>query len=258
MAEQESRSADIALSLEALQERISKAVLRSGRHPNEVTLIAVTKFFPLADLQILRRLGQQDFGESRDQEASVKIPELRAWARQEAQNLPNSNEPTRVHFVGQVQTKKARSVARYADVVHSLDRSKLVSALDTGVAHALESGQRTRPLEALIQVNLDPQAPPDRGGVPPDQIMPLAKEVADSANLRLTGLMAVAPRGAQGADARAAFDRLSALSAELTQVYPQARLISAGMSSDLEEAIQAGATHLRVGGAILGSRYLGR
>ncbi|MBW8173572.1 YggS family pyridoxal phosphate-dependent enzyme [Ornithinimicrobium sp. Arc0846-15] len=255
---QDERRHQVQQGLAAVQGRITQAVQAAGRDSDDVALIAVTKFFPLSDCQLLLEMGQVDFGESRDQEASEKIPDLRDWAQARGDNGTSDSRPFTTHFVGQVQSKKARSLARYVDVVHSVDRPKLVTALDRAVQHACEAGERSEGMGALIQVNFDSDAAADRGGVSPSEVPALAEKIARSDHLRLLGLMAVAPQGAQGQEAQEAFDSLAAACHDLKQVYPQANWMSAGMSGDLEEAINAGATHLRVGGAILGSRYPGR
>jgi hypothetical protein len=177
----------------------------------------------------------REVGESRDQEAGPKAAAL-------------AGQDLRWHFVGQLQRNKARSVARYADVVHCVDRTRLVPALDAGAADA------QRELDVLVQVDLggsshDPGAP--RGGAAPQDTRDVAAAVVAAPQLRLRGLMAVAPRGE---DPAVAFDRLAALSARLRAEHPDATWLSAGMSADLEQAVAAGATHLRVGSAVLGSR----
>jgi pyridoxal phosphate enzyme (YggS family) len=195
----------------------------------------VAKTFPAADVRLLVDLGVADVGENRDHEARAKAAEL-------------ADLPVRWHFVGQLQRNKARSVARYADVVHSVDRPGLVTALDRSASDA------GRALDVLLQVDLGgaaarPGAP--RGGALPDDVPKLAEAVSGSASLRLCGLMGVAPRDENPA---AAFARLAALAADLRRSHPDATWLSAGMSGDLEQAVAAGATHLRVGSAVLGSR----
>lgn len=247
-AQDEARTLELARGLSAVRDRIAAACDAVGRDPALVTLIVVTKFFPAPDLARLLRLGVTDIGENRDQEAAAKLDQLRALV---PQTLP------RVHFIGQLQTNKATSVARYADVVHSVDRQRLVRALERGA----QAAQRT--LEVLIQVNLDEQQDvgdsgsgaartgPGRGGVAPWELPEVAGVVEECPSLRLRGLMGVAPLGGQ---ADRAFERLATLSRQLQGEHPGADVISAGMSGDLEAAVAAGATHLRVGSAILGSR----
>lgn len=203
-------------------------------------MIAVTKTAPATDVGLLAELGITDIGENKDQEAGPKYDESVGY-------------PAAVgltwHFVGQLQTNKARSVARYADAVHSVDRVRLVTALDEACR------QRDRTLRCLLQVRLDapdgtPQ-PARRGGVVPESVAELADRVAGSETLRLAGVMAVAPHRA---DPRPAFDQLRQVSERLRAQYPEASWISAGMSDDLEVAIEFGATHVRVGRGILGER----
>jgi pyridoxal phosphate enzyme (YggS family) len=230
------RRRELSTSLGLVQERIGSACAAVGRSPGEVALIVVTKFFPASDIEVLCQLGVTDIGESRDQEASAKIAALPAEVRQ----------GLKIHFVGQVQSNKTASLASYVDAVHSIDREKLVRSLDQAAAAA------GREVNALVQVSLreDP-ADGGRGGIPPDGVAELASRVAAAQHLRLRGLMAVAPLGV---DPGKAFARLATVARTLRADHPEATWISAGMSADLESAVANGATHLRVGTAILGSR----
>jgi pyridoxal phosphate enzyme (YggS family) len=234
-APEDRRTAELATNLARVEARVQAACDQAGRARSDVTLIVVTKTFPAADVVRLVHLGVREVGENRDQEASAKVADVRS-------TLPEG--PLRWHFIGQLQRNKARSVARYSDVVHSVDRPSLVQALDAG-AHG--AGRR---LDVLVQVNLDPSAV-GRGGVEPDDLPALADRVASATALTLRGLMAVAPLGA---DPVPAFERLAELAARVRRDHPGATWVSAGMSGDLEAAVQAGATHLRVGSAVLGSR----
>ena len=231
MSSGEARRAELAGNLARVRERIEAACAQAGRDPAEVTLVAVTKFFPASDIDLLVELGITAIGENRDQEASAKVSEL------------TRRQDLEVHFIGQLQTNKSGSVVSYADVVQSVDRPKLVAALDRGAA---AHGVRPR---VLVQVSLDD--PPDRGGVEPQGAGALADEVAGCEHLDLRGVMAVAPLGT---DPGAAFARLREVAHGIRQSHPGATWISAGMSGDLEAAVAHGATHLRVGSAILGSR----
>lgn len=235
-AVRDSRTAELAANLARVEERVAAACASAGRPRDDVTLVVVTKTFPASDVVRLVGLGVREVAENRDQEASDKVAEV-------AGALGDGPTP-RWHFVGQLQRNKARSVARYADVVHSVDRVRLVPALDAG------AGAAGRLVDVLVQVNLDPTAV-GRGGAEPDDVAAVAEAVADAASLRLRGLMAVAPLGAEP---RPEFERLVALSERLRGDHPDADWVSAGMSSDLEAAVLAGATHLRVGNAVLGSR----
>lgn len=240
----DARREELQASLEQVRQRIADACGAAGRSPEEVTLVAVTKFFPASDVELLAGLGVRDVGESREQEALPKVAELEAGVR----------ERLAVHFVGQLQTNKANRVARFADVVQSVDRSRLVTALDRGVALALEGELRHTPLDITLQVDLGEGEDRGRGGALPEDLAGLAEEAAGAEHLRLRGLMAVAPNGLDDDGVRAAFDRLAELSAALRDDHPEAGWLSMGMSADLEIAIASGATHLRVGTAILGSR----
>ena len=227
-----SRRDELAANLAAVEQRITAACAAAGRRRDEVTLIAITKTWPVEDVALLRDLGVRDFGENRDQEAAPK-----------ARRLAPAVTDVRWHFVGTVQTNKARSVASYADVVHSVDRLSLVHALSAGAVRA------DRVVDALVQVSLD--GAEGRGGAVPEDVPGIADAVAAAAGLRLAGVMAVAPLGA---DPARAFARLAELAAALRESHPDATTISAGMSADLESAVAAGANALRVGTALLGHR----
>lgn len=237
----DARTAELAENLARVEQRVAAACAAAGRARAEVTLVVVTKTFPAQDVVRLVEMGVREVAENRDQEASAKVAEVAASLN--AASLDAASLP-RWHFVGQLQRNKARSVARYTDVVHSVDRVPLVAALQSGAQAA------DRDVEVLVQVNLDPSAA-GRGGAEPDDVPLVADAVAGADRLRLRGVMAVAPLGA---DPRPAFDRLVALAERLRADHPDARWVSAGMSGDLEAAVQAGATHLRVGSAVLGSR----
>ena len=231
------RRAELVSALAAVRGRLVDACASVGRDVHSVTMVAVTKGFPASDVLDLAALGISDFGESRDQEARAKIAELdRAvpvW----------TPEAVRWHFVGKLQTNKCRSIARYSAVVHSVDRAEVVAALEAGAARA------EREIDVFAQVSLD--GDPARGGVVADSLPSLADQIAESPSLRLLGVMAIAPLGA---DPDQAFERLAVISAELRERHPGAVSISAGMTADFEAAIRNGATHVRVGTALLGRR----
>ncbi|MCW2776833.1 MAG: alanine racemase domain protein [Frankiales bacterium] len=222
------RAAELAASLAEVEQRLVEACVAAGRAREEVLLLAVTKTWPLSDVLLLRDLGLQAFGENRDQEAAGK-----------ARELPGVHW----HFVGQVQTNKAASVAAYASVVHALDRPSLAQALSRGAAKA------GRTVEVLVQVRLDDAD--GRGGAAPDDVPALADLAAGLPGLRLAGVMAVAPLGQ---DPAPAFARLHDVAARLRADHPDAADVSAGMSGDLEQAVAAGATIVRIGTALLGRR----
>jgi pyridoxal phosphate enzyme (YggS family) len=239
------RAAEIGRNLTAVSTRIAAACRAAGRDPAGVTLIAVTKTYPASDVLALASLGLTDIGENRDQEAAPKAAAVLA-----------AGQAVTWHFIGQLQTNKAHAVARYADFVHSVDRVRLVRALGAGARAA------GRDLTCLVQVSLDPAdaggrpvtaepAPPARGGAPPALLAEVAAAIEAEEGLTLGGLMAVAPLGA---DPRAAFAPLRELSDAVRAVNPSATLVSAGMSGDLEAAVACGATHLRIGTALLGDR----
>ena len=222
------RRDELAANLAEVEARIQAACSAAGRSRDEVTLVAVTKTWPVSDCELLRDLGVADLGENRVHEAAEKAAAVR---------------DVRWHFVGSVQTNKARDVAAFADVVHSVDRPSLISVLGDGAVRA------GRVVDVLLQVSLD--GDPARGGAAPDDVPGLGEQVAGTAGLRLAGVMAVAPLGA---DPAPAFARLAEVAARLRASHPAATVISAGMTGDLEQAVQAGATHLRVGTAVLGAR----
>jgi pyridoxal phosphate enzyme (YggS family) len=192
----------------------------------------VTKFFPESDVRLLAALGVTAVGENRHQEASVKAAACAdlhlTW-----------------HFIGSIQSNKAAAIAGYSDVVESVDRTKLVAALDRGAA------ERDRIVDCLVQVSLDPPDAHGRSGAAPKVVPEVAAAIEAAASLRLRGVMAVAPLGAPPLPA---FERLAEVAADLRRDHPAATVVSAGMSGDLEEAIRCGATHVRVGSAVLGPR----
>ncbi|GJF22068.1 MULTISPECIES: YggS family pyridoxal phosphate-dependent enzyme [Streptomyces] len=232
------RKDELAVNLAKVEERIAAACEAAGRRRDEVTLIVVTKTYPADDVRILSGLGVRHVAENRDQDAAPKAAAC-------------SDLPLSWHFVGQLQTNKVRSVVGYADVVQSVDRAKLVTALSR---EAVRAG---REVGVLLQVALDAgeSARGERGGVAPAGIEELADLVAGSDGLRLDGLMTVAPlTGEYAGRQQAAFAHLMDLSTHLRRAHPAANMVSAGMSADLEQAVAAGATHVRVGTAVLGVR----
>ncbi|GAB3088532.1 YggS family pyridoxal phosphate-dependent enzyme [Nocardioides zeae] len=232
------RRAELAAALAAVRRRVTDAAAAAGRAPDDVGLVVVTKFFPASDVRDLADLGVRDVGENRHQEAEAKAAEC-------------ADLDLRWHFIGGLQSNKAAAVAAYADVVESLDRAKLVGPLARGRAARLDRGEAEGPLDCLVQVSLDAPGAEHRAGCPPDRLAELCERVADDEHLRLAGLMAVAPLGEEPA---AAFDRLASCAARVRADHPGATTLSAGMSGDLEEAVAAGATHVRVGSAVLGAR----
>jgi pyridoxal phosphate enzyme (YggS family) len=237
MTEDAARLAELAERLATVRRRIESAAAEAGRAHALPTLIVVTKFHPAADIRRLATLGVRDVGENRDQEAATKAAEL-------------ADLGLNWHFVGQLQSKKAKSVARYAHAVHSIDRLGLIDGLERAIAAEQDRTGRGA-LQCFIQVSLDDDAGAHRGGAAPAEVLPLADRLAAARGLELTGLMAVAPLGVSP---EAAFEKLAGISASLVAAHPSATAISAGMSQDLEAAIRFGATHLRIGSDILGSR----
>ncbi len=225
------RREQLARNVTLVRQRVARASVAAGRRPEDVTVVAITKTRPASDVRILSELGIVNVGESRDQEARPKVDACAdlglTW-----------------HFVGQLQRNKAGSVARYADVVQSVDRAPLVDAL------ARAATSRGRQLGVCIQVDLAGDRA-GRGGADPQEALRLADLVADREGLDLLGVMAVAPLGSDPAEA---FGRLATVHDQITSRHPGAVMRSAGMSGDLEAAIAAGATHIRPGSALLGAR----
>jgi len=227
-----SRREEVAANLAAVRARIAAACAEVDRSPEEVRLVVVTKFFPVSDIRLLVELGVTDVGENRHQEAQEKAAAC-------------ADMPLDWHFIGGLQSNKAAAVASYSQVVESVDRVKLVAPLDKG-AH-----QRSHAVDCLLQVSLDPPGAEGRSGADPGDLPALAAAVEEAGRLSLRGLMAVAPLGE---DPRTAFARLADVRRDFLVDHPHATWLSAGMSADLEHAVQAGATHVRIGSAVLGSR----
>ena len=217
------RKAEIARNLQEVKERIIGAAKSVNRDPNEIELIVVTKTFPISDIEILRELGETNFGENRDQEAGPKAEIISAtW-----------------HFQGQIQSNKIKSICQWADVIHSISSEKEI----------LKFAQSERKHQVFLQVSLDGQV--GRGGANPADLAQLADLVNESNNLELLGLMAVAPLGVEPMKA---FADLAQINQGFAGQFPNSKFLSAGMSGDFEAAIKNGATHIRVGSSILGSR----
>ncbi len=238
MSEQVTARRDaISAGLQRVRSRIDATLAESGRRPGAVVVVVVTKTFPARDVRLLAELGVRDIGENRHQEAVEKCAacadlEL-VW-----------------HFVGALQTNKSAAVAGYADVVHSVDRLSLVSALAKGARRA------DRTLRCLVQVSLDERPRRQgttgrRSGADPSEVLEIADAVAAGEDLQLVGVMGVAPLAG---DPDAAFARLADTATSVRGRHPGADMISAGMSGDLEAAVRRGATHVRVGSAVLGAR----
>jgi len=226
------RLSDIQGNLEVIQSRIKNACSAAGRDVSEITLIAVTKTYPASDVDLLKQLGIENVGENRDQEASSK--------KSEVKNQFNW------HFIGQLQSNKAKSVVNYADLIHSVDRWSLAKEIQKSA----QGINKVQPV--LIQVDLDQSGPdPTRGGIWPAELNELVASINQASHLELKGLMSVAPLGEKP---ELAFARLKDIRVGFLKENPEAQILSAGMSDDLEAAILHGATHLRIGSALLGER----
>lgn len=233
--EQEARREELRTNLATVRERIAGAATAAGRDPDDVQLVVVTKFFPASDVRLLTELGVTRLGENRHQEAQAKVHECAEMGLTDLS----------WHFIGGLQSNKAAAVASYADVVESVDRTKLVKHLQRG-AH-----ERGRDLDVLVQVSLDPPDAGHRNGADPDTVPRLVDAIQQAGALRLRGVMAVAPLGE---DPLPAFERLAEVAEGVRRTAPDATWISAGMSGDLEQAVKCGATHVRIGSAVLGPR----
>jgi len=209
------RREELAANLASVQERITRS---------DVTLIVVTKTYPVSDAQILKELGVENFGENRTEEGEVKAAAV----------------PATWHFQGGIQSRKLKDIVQWADVIHSLDSTE----------HALKLGQRAvRPMKVFLQLSLD--GDPERGGVVESELAALAEVVLAAPNLELVGLMCVPPVSAIPAEA---FSQIYSVHQRFLRDFPNAQSLSTGMSGDFEVAIDHGATHIRVGSSILGSR----
>jgi pyridoxal phosphate enzyme (YggS family) len=217
------RKDEIAQGLRDVKERIQSAAKSVNRDPNEIRLIVVTKTFPISDIEILCELGESNFGENRDQEAGPKAQAI----------------PATWHFQGQIQSNKIKSICEWADVIHSISSEKEI----------LRFAQSPRRHQVFLQVSLDGQE--GRGGASPSDLAQIADLVNQSNNLELLGLMAVAPLGVEPDKA---FADLAHINQGFVGQFPNSKYLSAGMSGDFETAIKYGATHIRVGSSILGSR----
>ena len=219
-----SRYDEIAHNLERVRNQIKSAAESSNRAYDDITLIAVTKTFPVSDVHILASLDVHHYGENRDSDAAPKAAAV----------------PGTWHFQGQIQSNKLKSIASWANVIHSLDEIRHIQALDKVAIHRIG---------VFLQVSLD--GAQGRGGAATADLSALADSVMNSTHLDLMGLMAVAPLDESSDQA---FEKLATIHDGFKASYPMATSLSAGMSNDFESAISHGATHIRVGSSILGSR----
>ncbi len=236
------RADELVAALAAVRERIAAACSAAGRDPSGVRLLTITKTFPAADVALLADLGLSGFGEARDQEAVPKVAEL-------AGLRPGAGP--RWEMVGRLQRNKARSVARWAHAVQSVDSPRLAEALGRAAVAADEAGERSGPLRVLVQASIDGDT--GRGGCPLPALGALADSVASTDGLQLAGVMAIAPLGKEPDEA---FATLAGSAARIRRDHPAATELSAGMSGDLEAGIRHGSTCVRVGTALLGGRRL--
>ena len=235
------RRIEISQNLAVVERQITLAVEKSNRDRSEITLIAVTKNFPVSDVVHLYDLGLRNFGENRDQEARAKVDEFKKYVS----DSEKTEDQVKWHFQGQLQRNKLRSIATWADFIHSIDQEKYLLPLQQ------LSIELKKPISLLLQLSLDLPIRPDRGGVPPEELIELGTKVKEHSGLILQGLMAVAPLDVAP---DLAFGALQTISGTFLKAFPDATWVSAGMSGDFVAAIAAGATHIRIGSSILGSR----
>jgi pyridoxal phosphate enzyme (YggS family) len=228
------RRDELERNLRSVREEIERACLQVHRDPSEITIIAVTKNFPSSDIRILHELGMTNFGESKVQEFAQKFDDL-------------ADLVATWHFIGTIQSNKIKELVRIAQVIHSVDSAQHVEKMNS-LAAGIE-----KVMTLLIQVNLDPDFPNNRGGIRPHEIEKLAQHIEALANVRLAGLMFIA---SPLLDTQRAFEGFSEALKAFQASHSNASLVSAGMSADIEEAIAIGATHLRIGSKLLGNRPL--
>lgn len=222
------RADEISANLEKVNEQIKLAAEKANRSTDEITLIAVTKTFPVSDIEILYSLGIREFGENRDQEASGKVGLL--------------PDDVKWHFQGQIQSNKLKSITSWASYIHSVDQLKYAQIISS------HSGGEKKSI--FIQVSLD-KPPQSRSGVNPSDLLELAGAISQLPGISLQGLMAVAPVNSPAEDA---FAELVAIRSDFLRTFPAAKSLSIGMSGDYQIAIKYGATHIRIGSSILGIR----
>ena len=214
--------------IERVEARIRAAASRAGRQRHEIALVAVTKTFPAEAITGAYALGLRDFGENYVREVEAKA-------------LPDPLPGARFHLIGHLQANKSNRAAELFDVVQTVDSERLARLLNDAPR------RRAQPLEVLIEVKLSEESA--KSGAEPEQVPALAAALAAFPNLRLTGLMTMPPWSEDPETSRPFFRRLSTLAASLG--LPQ---LSMGMSQDFEVAIEEGATLVRVGTALFGSR----
>ena len=223
-----SRVDEISANLEKVKEQIKLAAASVNRLSDDITLVAVTKTFPVSDIEILYSLGIRDFGENRDQEASEKVGLL--------------PKDVRWHFQGQIQSNKLKSITSWASYIHSVDQLRYAQMISD------YSAGNEKPI--FMQVSLD-KPPQSRSGVNPSELLELAGDISALPGIRLQGLMAVAP---VNSPAEQAFAELEDIRSDFLSTFPDAKSLSIGMSGDYQIAIKYGATHIRIGSSILGIR----
>jgi pyridoxal phosphate enzyme (YggS family) len=215
------------------QTRIASAASKSGRSPQSVGLVAIGKGHPAQALRMLFDLGQRDFGENYLQEALPKMESL-------------NDLPLRWHFTGQIQSNKTRVIAEHFDWVHTVDRERIAARLNE------QRSPQLAPLNVCIQVKLEDE--PGKGGLDPGDVEAVVRAISQMPRLKLRGLMTLPPPRDSYEEQKLLFDRLATLLRELQGGGFDIDTLSMGMSDDLEAAVAAGATLVRIGTAIFGER----
>lgn len=228
------RQQELSANLAMVEDRISHSLTLAGRARSELTLVAVTKNFPVSDCEILYDLGVRDFGENRDIEGAAKAAAM--------------TKDITWHYQGQIQGKKIRSIAQWAEVVHSLDSIEHAKKFQS----VLISESLINSHSFFVQVNLEPERI-DRGGIALVDLSDFLDALNSLPHISPVGLMTVAPLTMSPDQA---FERLRSAREQIAINHPHISLLSMGMSNDFETAIIAGATHVRIGSSILGSRSI--
>src|SRR5262245_30707612 len=231
----------IAANLQAVRERIARAAAAAGRSSDDIALVAVSKTFPAAMVAEARACGQRAFGENQAQEGVKKVAELAALDRTSPESLL-----LQWHFIGPIQSNKTRPIAEHFQWIHGIERARIAERLNEARPAALP------PLDVCIQVNVSGEE--SKSGVAPGEELALAEAISRLPRLRLRGLMAIPAPASDPASRRGQFARLRELKDGLVARGYALDTLSMGMSDDLEEAILEGATMVRVGTAIFGSR----
>lgn len=236
-------SADVRESLRAARERVERAALDAGRDAAEVALLLAIKTVPATRVREVIAAGGTLLGQNRAQELVATEPELA--------DLPHTT-----HFIGQLQSNKVNQVLRWVSCVQSVDTARLARRLDAALARRAEQEGQVEPLDVLLQVNTSGEE--TKSGVEPGGAGELAAEIASLEHLRLRGFMTIGANSADTGVVRGSYDRLAEVRETVLSSSAAgtagAHELSMGMSADLEIAVAAGATIVRLGSAVFGAR----